>query len=169
MITSVKTLDEEASTKKRASTIPMKKLNNKTNPIQEEQSSTSQRKGKGDIFSISNFSNLKGEEKKEDDQEEETEDEEDDDDEEEKTNEKKNVTNNPSTTVTKTSKKAIFRIVRGPFYLFSCFLVLFATVMIYTAYFTNNWQTTMDTNLEYYQTGMKEYVCVSFWFILKSS
>ena len=55
-------------------------------------------------------------------------------------------------------KRVFFKIVRGPFYIFSSFLLVFATVMIFVAYFTNNWQTTHNTNLQYNQNQMLEYV-----------
>lgn len=55
-------------------------------------------------------------------------------------------------------KRVFFKIVRGPFYIFSSFLLVFATVMIFVAYFTNNWQTTHNTSLQYNQNQMLEYV-----------
>jgi hypothetical protein len=61
-------------------------------------------------------------------------------------------------------KKVFFKIVRGPFYLFSSILLLFVTIMIFVAYFTNNWQTSLDTNLQYNQNGMLEYVTRFFTF-----
>jgi hypothetical protein len=78
----------------------------------------------------------------------------------------KTTTSKINANLNENEKKVFFKIVRGPFYLFSSILLLFVTVMIFVAYFTNNWQTSLDTNLQYNQNGMLEYV-IRFSFFLE--
>ena len=130
---------------KTASIVPLKnvKSNNKTQPIHNETTK------KNVTSSASSF----------------TTETDDDDDENEKdnNNELNKLKKNANTNVNDESKKreekkVFFKIVRGPFYIFSSFLLIFVTVMIFVAYFTNNWQTTRHTNLQYNQNQMLEYV-----------
>ena len=77
---------------------------------------------------------------------------------------KQNTKTNPTVTPLANEETQKIKVVRGPFYLFSTVLLLGVTAMVFTAYFTNNWQTTYNTNLEYYQNQMREYVTNGLWF-----